>query len=76
MWLYQEILLMSWKNHTTDENVLQRISKQQEILFTVMKRKLEYFSKKSPWPKESRKKKKNVGSKPMSVVWPNIGRAL
>ena len=43
MWLYRRILRISWTDHITNEEVLRRVGKQQEIAFTVKRRKLEYF---------------------------------
>ena len=43
MWLYRRILRISCTDHITNEEVLWRVGKQQEIAFTVKRRKLEYF---------------------------------
>ena len=43
MWLHRRILRISWTDHITNEEVLWRVGKQQEIAFTVKRRKLEYF---------------------------------
>ena len=43
MWLYRRILRISWTDHITNEEVLQRVGKQQEIAFTVKRRELKDF---------------------------------
>lgn len=43
MWVYRRVLRISWKDHITNEEVLRRIGKQQEVTFMIKKRKLEYF---------------------------------
>jgi len=37
MGIYRRVLRISWKNHVTNEEVLRRIGKQQEVTFMVKK---------------------------------------
>jgi Reverse transcriptase (RNA-dependent DNA polymerase) len=43
MWLYRRILKIPWTAHTTNKEVLQRMKKDQEIVYTIKRRKLEYL---------------------------------
>lgn len=43
MWIYRRILRISWTDHITNNQVLERMGKEQEVVITVKKRKLEYF---------------------------------
>uniref|UniRef100_A0A8D8L8K4 Craniofacial development protein 2 n=1 Tax=Cacopsylla melanoneura TaxID=428564 RepID=A0A8D8L8K4_9HEMI len=43
MWTYRRILKIKWTDKITNEEVLRRLNKDKEILFTIKKRKLEYF---------------------------------
>ncbi|KAL3268742.1 hypothetical protein HHI36_007844 [Cryptolaemus montrouzieri] len=43
LWVYRRILRIPWTDHITNEEVLRRLDKHREILFTVKKRKMEYF---------------------------------
>lgn len=43
MWLYRRMLKIPWTAHTTNKEVLERIKKKQEIVYTIKCRKLEYL---------------------------------
>ena len=43
MWIYRRILKISYVDHITNVEVMQRMRKEKEILATVKQRKLEYF---------------------------------
>ncbi|KMQ95932.1 endonuclease-reverse transcriptase [Lasius niger] len=43
MWIYRRLMRISWVNHMTNAEVLQRIGQEKEILNTIKQRKLEYF---------------------------------
>lgn len=43
MWIYRRILKIPWTDHITNVEVMQRIGKEKEVVFTVKKRKLEYL---------------------------------
>ena len=43
MWIYRRILLISWIEHTTNEEVLRRMGKTKEVTFTIKRRKMEYL---------------------------------
>ena len=42
-WIYRRILRISWIEHTTNEEVLRRMVKTKEVIFTVKRRKMEYL---------------------------------
>ena len=85
-WLYRRMLRISWTDYIPNEEVLQRVGKQQEIAFTVKRRKLEYFGHLMRHNKyrlqqlilqgrvgvrRSRGKKELVVAKPAAMVWPD-----
>lgn len=43
MWCYRRMLKISWTEHVTNDEVLRRMKKCQEIINTVKERKLQYF---------------------------------
>uniref|UniRef100_A0A8D8UNP4 Craniofacial development protein 2 n=1 Tax=Cacopsylla melanoneura TaxID=428564 RepID=A0A8D8UNP4_9HEMI len=43
MWTYRRILKIKWTDKITNEEVLRRLNKEREIIFTIKKRKLEFF---------------------------------
>lgn len=43
MWCYRRMLRISWVDKITNEEVLNRMKKDKELLYTIKKRKLEYF---------------------------------
>ena len=43
MWTYCRMLRISWVNRVRNTEVLNQLHKEQEILYTIKKRKLEYF---------------------------------
>lgn len=43
MWTYRRILRISWTDHITNIEVIRRIGKEKEIVFTIKRRKLEYL---------------------------------
>lgn len=43
MWLYRRILKISWTERVTNDRVLERMDKEQELLTTVKRRKAAYF---------------------------------
>jgi hypothetical protein len=43
MWVYRRILRISWTEHVTNTEVIQRIGKEKEIVNTIKQRKLEYL---------------------------------
>jgi len=43
-WTYRRMLKTSWMDRVTNQAVVQRMSKQREVLNTIKRRKLEYFA--------------------------------
>ena len=43
MWIYRRILHISWIEHTTNKEVLRRMDKTKEVIFTVKMRKMDYL---------------------------------
>ena len=43
MWIYRRILKIPWTDHITNVEVMRRLEKEKEVIFTLKKRKLEYF---------------------------------
>jgi len=43
MWTYRRILKISWTEHITNMEIMQRLGKEKKVVFTVKRRKLEYF---------------------------------
>jgi hypothetical protein len=43
MWVYRRILRVSWMDRVTNESILERMKKGKEVMYTVKRRKLEYF---------------------------------
>ena len=43
MWMYRRILRISWAEKVTNVEVLRRMQKEKELVFTIKKRKLQYL---------------------------------
>ena len=43
MWIDRRILRISWIEHTTNEKVLRRMGKTNDVTFTIKRRKMEYL---------------------------------
>jgi len=43
LWNLRRILKISWTEHITNMEVMQRLGKEKQVVFTVKKRKLEYY---------------------------------
>ncbi|CAG9828977.1 unnamed protein product, partial [Diabrotica balteata] len=43
LWMYRRILRISWTEKVTNVEVLRRMNKEKEVIFTIQKRKLQYL---------------------------------